>query len=87
MLREIAFTVKIVLYNLQFQFTKILWSNLRDLALVTIPILKGILFCNSSDSVPYFTDPNCKNSDEESETTMPATLKPAKMYLCSEACF
>lgn len=52
---------KIVLYNLECQFTKILWSNLRDLALVTVPILKCFLFCNWSDSVPsYFTDPSCK---------------------------
>lgn len=51
---------KIVLYNLESQFTKILWSNLRDLALVTVSILKCFLFCNWSDSGPsYFTDPSC----------------------------
>lgn len=52
---------KTVLYNLESQFTKVLWSSLRDLALVTLSILKCFFFCNWSDSVPsHFTDPSCK---------------------------
>ena len=59
--RKFFLWCKIVLHNLESQFTEILWSNLRDLALVTASILKRFLFCNWSYSVPsYFTDPSCK---------------------------